>query len=464
MVLTPVCVINVVGLTPRHVGDATPRLAELARAGGTHPLRGVVPAVTCSAQATMLSGELPRRHGIVGNGWFFRETGEVRFWLQSNRLMESEPVYATAGRFAAGRGQPFTCAKLFWWFNQGAAVDWSVTPKPYYGADGSKVFGISGTPARLAEDLEAALGPFPFHTFWGPGAGLPASQWIAHAATQVIQRHRPTLTLVYLPHLDYDLQRFGPADVRVPSRLREVDECAGVVADAAREIGAQVIVLSEYGLVPVRRAVALNRVLRDAGWLAVRDGPFGETLDTFASRAFAVADHQVAHVYVVESSLVPAVRHDLLETAGVAAVLDRAEQAAIGLDHARSGELVVLAERDVWFAYPYWQDERRAPDFARTVDIHRKPGYDPCELFLDPRLGWPKLRIAWRLAQKKLGMRYLMDVVPLDPSLVRGSHGLAAPDSLDGPVWIAAGPGVADPPGAMTGVREYLLRVWGLGS
>jgi predicted AlkP superfamily pyrophosphatase or phosphodiesterase len=405
---------------------------------------------------------MPSRHGIVGNGWYWRETGEVRFWLQANRLIEAETVYAAARRIAAERGEQFTCAKLFWWFNQGAPVDWSVTPKPHYGADGSKVFGIHGTPPELAAGLEGKLGPFPFHTFWGPGAGLPCSEWIAHAAAEVMRRHRPTLTLVYLPHLDYDLQRFGPDSPVVPQRLREVDACAGVVIDAAREIGARVVVVSEYGLVSVRRAVLINRVLRDAGWLAVRPGPFGEMLDTFQSRAFAVCDHQVAHVYVSKPALLPAVAERIRATPGVCNVLDRQGQREFEMQHPRAGDLVVLADPDAWLAYPYWLDDRHAPDFARTVDIHRKPGYDPCELFIDPAIHWPKLHTAWRLLKKKLGFRYLMDMVPLDMSLVRGSHGLPPADPLDGPALItdhASGP---PPPDHMTELKGWLLNVLGL--
>jgi predicted AlkP superfamily pyrophosphatase or phosphodiesterase len=409
----------------------------------------------------MLTGEPPARHGIVGNGWYWRETGEVRFWLQSNRLIEAESVYAAARRLAAERGEEFTCAKLFWWFNQGAPVDWSVTPKPHYGADGSKVFGIHGTPDDLAPSLERELGPFPFHTFWGPMAGLACSEWIARAAASVMRRHRPTLTLVYLPHLDYDLQRFGPDSPVVPDRLREVDACAGVVIDAARDCGAKLIVVSEYGLVPVRQPVMLNRVLRDAGWLAVRPGPFGELIDTFNCKALAVADHQVAHVYVQDRAIEPAVADRLRATDGIARVLDKTEQREFGLDHPRSGDLVVLAKPDAWFAYPYWFDDAAAPDFARTVDIHRKPGYDPCELFLDPNIRLPRLRVARRLFRKMLGFRYLMDVVPLDPTLVRGSHGLDSIDPADGPLRITDA-ATMSPAKQLTDIKDSLLSLMGL--
>jgi predicted AlkP superfamily pyrophosphatase or phosphodiesterase len=425
-------------------------------------MRDVVPAVTMSAQATLLTGEPVERHGIVGNGWLFRDTNEVRFWQQSNRLMQSEPVYATARRLAKERGRTFTCAKLFWWFNQGADVDISVTPKPHYGIDGNKVFGITGTPEGYTDELERRLGPFPFHTFWGPMAGLPCTQWIARCAADVLRAKRPDLTLVYLPHLDYDPQRFGPSGCDMPKLVRELDDACVPLLDAATEVGARLWVVSEYGHCDVSRPVYLNRALREAGLLVVRRGPFGEQLETFLSRAFAVCDHQVAHVYVRDSADVGRTRNALAGLPGVARVLAGDERAEVGLRHERAGELIALSDRDAWFAYPFWLDDRLAPDYARAVAIHHKPGYDPCELFLDPKLAFPKLRVARRLIQKKLGFRMTMDVVPLDASLVKGSHGLPAADPRDGPVFVGDG---AKPEGVfpMTGVRDRVMEALGLG-
>jgi predicted AlkP superfamily pyrophosphatase or phosphodiesterase len=434
--MRPLLVLNAVGLTPRLLPLA-PRLSELAAAGSVRPLRDVVPAVTCTAQATMLTGQPPSVHGIVGNGWLWRDTGEVRFWQQSNRLLQAEPVYATARRRAKERNRPFRCAKLFWWFNQGAAVDISVTPKPHYAADGNKAFGISGMPDGLTERLEKQLGPFPFHTFWGPKAGLPCTQWIARCAAQVLNDERPNLTLVYLPHLDYDPQRFGPEGSNLPRLVKEVDDACAPLLDAAQSLGARVWVVSEYGHIQVNRAVLPNRALRKAGLLVVRLGPYGEQLDTFESRAFAVCDHQVAHVYVPDPADLERTRAVLGDLPGVSRVLAGGERAELDLIHERSGELIALSTPDSWFAYPFWKDDRLAPDYARTVDIHRKPGYDPCELFFDPKLLWPTGRAAWRLLQKKLGFRTLFDVIPLDPMLVHGSHGLPARDPVDGPVWIS---------------------------
>jgi predicted AlkP superfamily pyrophosphatase or phosphodiesterase len=372
--MAPLVLINAVGLTSRLLSLA-PRLNALAKNTWCIPLREVVPAVTCTAQAAMLTGKPTAQHGIVGNGWLFRETGEIRFWQQSNRLLQAEPVYQTARRRATARGRSFRCAKLFWWFNQGAAVDVSVTPKPYYGADGSKVFGILGTPEGLTERLERTLGKFPFHTFWGPLAGLPCTQWIARCAAEVLRSERPDLTLVYLPHLDYDPQRFGPQRCEMPRLVRELDDACAPLLEAAQAVGARVWVVSEYGHAPVSRAVLLNRALRQASLLAVRPGPFGENLDTFASRAFAVCDHQIAHVYVNDSADLPCVRDLLVGVQGVASVLAGEERDVFALNHPRAGDLIARSHPDAWFAYPFWLDNGQAPDYARTVDIHRKPGY-----------------------------------------------------------------------------------------
>ena len=422
--MSKLCILNVVGLTPKLVQYA-PRLAQL---GTPRPFQSPLPAVTCTSQATMLTGMEPRQHGIVGNGWYFRDTGEIRFWQQSNRLIQGPKFY-----------EGVQTAKLFWWFNQGAPVQWFVTPKPHYGCDGSKAFGILD---ETGCDLTKTLGEFPFHGFWGPKAGLASSDWIARAAATVLRKNAPQLTMVYLPHLDYDFQRLTEHD---PARVAEVDRCAGLVIDAANEIGAKTIAVSEYGLVPVDKPVLINRVLRSAGLLEVRDGPYGEMLMPMDSKAFAVVDHQLAHVYVADPKDVPQVRRTLEAVDGIDAVVSPGD---LQLDHSRSGELIALAKPNAWFAYYYWLDDARAPDFARTVDIHRKPGYDPCELFMTS-----PIRAGLRLAQKKLGMRYRMDIIPLDPQLVKGSHGLR-PALDDGPVIIGD-----DPPQTMLEFKAYVERL-----
>src|SRR5205085_4736437 len=143
---------------------------------------------------------------------------------------------------------------------------------------------------------------------------------------------------------------------------------------------------------------------------------------------------QVAHIYLNDLSLEKAVRHLLEQQPGIAQVLGAAEKSALGIHHPRAGELLAAASEDAWFTYYYWLDDRFAPDFARCVDIHRKPGYDPVELFVDPKLKVPHFKIAWRLLQKKLGFRMLMDVIPLEATLVKGSHGTRPRDANDWPV------------------------------
>ena len=431
-------VVLVVGLSPALVGSHTPNLQRLATRGAMRALRTVAPAVTCTVQSTLVTGLLPREHGIVANGWYFRDVSEVALWRQSNRLVAGEKIWDAARALDSS----FTCAKMFWWYNMYSSADWSATPRPMYPADGRKIPDHYTHPLELHDELDAKLGQFPLFKFWGPLTDITSTQWIADSTLHVMQTRDPTLTLTYLPHLDYNLQRLGPdsAHPRVQQDLREVDAVCGTLIDAASAGGRDVIVVSEYGITRVRDAVPINRALREAGLIAVRAEEFGrEILDCGASAAFAVVDHQLAHVYVNDASRIAQVRHLLERLDGVESVLDAAGQRAIGLDHARSGELVAISKPDRWFSYGYWLDDRLAPDFARTVDIHRKPGYDPMELFVDPAISFPMLATGWRLAKRKLGLRTLLDVIPIDPtSLVKGSHGRLTDDAAHGPLVISS--------------------------
>jgi predicted AlkP superfamily pyrophosphatase or phosphodiesterase len=427
-------VINVVGLTPRMVGPDTPNLQRLVARGGMRPLGTVVPAVTCSAQATFLTGVLPNQHGIVGNGWYFRDLSEIWFWRQSAALVDGEKLWDAA----RARDPAFTCANMFWWYNMYSGADIGVTPRPIYCADGRKLPDCYAAPPDLRGELTNLLGPFPLFSFWGPATTISSSEWIARASIHVRRSRKPTLTLIYLPHLDYGLQRVGPDHPSISADLRAVDNVCGEIIEDAEQDGASIIVLSEYGITSVSHPIHINRALRRAGLLVVRDELGHELLDAGASHAFAVADHQIAHVYVPDSTRISAVKALLEDLPGVEQVLDAESKPAFGIDHPRSGELVALSRADSWFTYYHWIDDDRAPDYARTVEIHRKPGYDPVELFLDPALHNPKLAIGWRLAKRKLGFRTLMDVIPLDATLVKGSHGRTTNDPADGPVLISS--------------------------
>jgi len=450
--MKPVLLVDVVGLTPRLLSERTPNLLELGRRGASAPMSTVLPAVTCSAQATMLTGLLPATHGAVGNGWLDRASGEVALWRQSNALVSGEKIYETARRL----DRSFTCAKLFWWWNLGASVEWSITPRPFYPADGRKIPAIYAWPTEYGVEMERAIGPFPFFDFWGPRSGLPSSRWIADAAIRTLAERRPTLTLVYLPHLDYDFQRHGPDHPTSRRAVEEIDRVVGDLRAAAERAGAETVVVSEYGLGAVDTPIDVNRALRRSGLLAARATPAGDVLDTFASSAFAVADHQVAHVYVRSREAQEHAKSVILALPGVEDVLEGETRRAAGLDHPRAGDLIALAEENAWFTYYYWVNDAVAPDFARCVDIHRKPGYDPVELFLDPKLCCPKAKIAWRLLRKKLGFRMLMDLIPLDASLVKGSHGIVPSSERDYPIVIV------DTPDGLSGGRVAATDIQGL--
>jgi predicted AlkP superfamily pyrophosphatase or phosphodiesterase len=466
-------VINVVGLTGSLIGPAMPNIARFAARGKMARIVPAFPAVTCTAQSNYLTGENPARHGIVGNGWYDRALAEVQFWKQSNHLVAGPKIWEQMRRV----DPKFTCAQLFWWFNMYSSADYSITPRPAYPADGRKVFDIYTRPANIRPEIKRDLGEFPFAAFWGPAAGVntprgaadAASRWIAASAKWIESRYSPTLNLVYLPHLDYNLQRHGPfiktqngpkINPAILPDLAQIDAIAGDLIAWFQTRGVRVVLLSEYGIAPVDAPVHLNRLFRQKGWIAVREELGLELLDCGASRAFAVADHQVAHIYLNDPSLAGPVRELLQGQPGVEFVLGDAEKAALGINHPRAGDLIAVAAERAWFTYYYWLDDALAPDFARCVDIHRKPGYDPAELFLDPQLPLMKLGILWRLARKQLGFRMLMDVIPLDAGLVKGSHGRRVTAPGEQPVLICDESAAAMPEQIdSTGVAAVLTRV-----
>ncbi len=433
-------IINVVGLTPRHISEtATPNIFAWTKRKQGSVIQPQIPAVTCTMQATFLTGRRPSEHGIVANGWYNRELAEVHMWKQSNHLIRGEKLWDRLRREHPG----YSVAKCFWWYNMYSTADYSLTPRPMYPADGRKVFDIYTHPSGIREEIKKDLGEFPFPAFWGPMAGLESSKWIAESAKWIEEKYWPNLNLIYLPHLDYNLQRLGPEDPAIQQDVREIDNLVGGLLQFFKNRAVKVFLLSEYGITPVRRAVHLNQLFRERGWIAIREELGLELLDCGASRCFALADHQVAHIYVNDSTISHEVRDLLERTEGVQSVVDGVWKSALGIDHPRSGDYVAIAEADSWFTYYYWLDDALAPDFARCVDIHRKPGYDPVELFLDPSIKHPKMLLASKLAAKKMGMRTLMDVVPLDASLVKGSHGRIPEDQQDWPLLIGDFPSLA---------------------
>lgn len=425
-------VINVVALSPRLIGEHTPFLRDWTARGRQASLNPVLPAVTCSAQSTYLTGKWPAEHGIVGNGWYFRELCEVKFWHQSNKLVEGEKVWDAARK----QDPNFTCANMFWWYNMYSSVDYAVTPRPLYPSDGRKLPDIHSQPMELRDELQKELGQFPLFSFWGPKANIVSTRWIAEASKKVDQWKNPTLTLIYLPHLDYNLQRCGIDFTKISNELNEIDEVCRDLITYYESQGANVILLSEYGITDVSQPVHINRVLRQNGYIQVKNELGLETLDAGGSRAFATADHQLAHVYVRNPDNIPAVKKLLEQTPGIELVLNNEGKKQYHLDHMRAGDLVAVADKKSWFTYYFWLDDAKAPDYARCVDIHRKPGYDPVETFADPSIPLLPLKVAGKLLKKKLGFRYLMDVIPLDATLVKGSHGRINENKLDRPLFV----------------------------
>ncbi len=425
-------VIDVVGLTPALI-KSMPFVAEWSAQAKITSITPVLPAVTCSAQATYLTGKYPDEHGIVGNGWYFEEEAEVKFWRQSNKLVQAEKIWERAKKLDS----TFTCANMFWWYNMYSSVDYSVTPRPQYLADGRKMPDCYSQPSDLRDKLQAKLGTFPLFDFWGPRTTIKSSQWIAEASKLVEDMHNPTLTLIYLPHLDYNFQRYGTQHPSIAKDLVEIDAVCKDLITFYEKKGAQVVLLSEYGITDVKYPVHLNKILRKAGYLNIREERGLELLDAGASKAFAVADHQICHIYINDKSEISKVKMLLEGVEGIELLLDEEGKKKYHLNHSRSGDLVAVASKDAWFTYYYWLDDAKAPDFARIVDIHKKIGYDPVEMLVNPNIKALPLVVGWKLLKKKLGFRMLMDLIPLDATLIRGSHGRIPEGEQDRPLIIS---------------------------
>ncbi|WP_285010581.1 alkaline phosphatase family protein [Pedobacter faecalis] len=412
-------VIDVVGLSANLIGEHTPFLRDYVKNKNVQAIAPMLPAVTTAVQSTYLTGKWPAEHGIVGNGWYDHTDAEVKFWKQSNKLVQAKKIWDQA----KAEDPNFTCSNMFWWYNMYSNADYSCTPRPNYLADGRKMPDCYSQPAELRDILQEKLGQFPLFQFWGAGANIKSTQWIADASVITDELYNPTLTLIYLPHLDYCLQKFGHDYSKISKELSEIDQVLKGLVSYYEDQSAEIIILSEYGITPADKPVHLNRLFRQNGLLQIRTERGLELLDAGASKAFVVADHQVAHVYINDPAVRDQVKSLLENAPGIAEILDDAGKKKYHIDHERAGDFVLIAKPDSWFTYYFWLDDAVAPDYARCVDIHKKPGYDPVEMFMSS-----KARAAYKLLRKKTGFRYVMDVVPLDATLIKGSHG-----SLDNP-------------------------------
>jgi predicted AlkP superfamily pyrophosphatase or phosphodiesterase len=411
-------VIDVVGLSSSLLNNETLFLTEWLKNKTVSKIKPVLPAVTCAAQSTYLTGKLPDEHGIVANGWYFREESEVKLWRQSNHLVKGAKIWDLAKKI----NPEFTCSNMFWWYNMYSNSDFNVTPRPQYWADGQKKPDCYSKPSALRDRLQGTLGTFPLFNFWGPNTNIKSTKWIADASKLVHTWHEPTLQLIYLPHLDYVLQKTADSKT-ISESMKELDAVLKDLIQFYESKGIEPILLSEYGINPVKSPIHVNRILRSKGFIKLREEQGSELLDVGISDAFAMADHQIAHVYVNNLERLDELKAIFNDCPEIELVLDKKGQEAYNLNHKRSGELVLVAKKEHWFTYYFWEDDVKAPDYARMVDIHKKPGYDPVELFTDPEKKFMMGRIGWKLLCKKMGFRTLLNVIPLNANLVKGSHG-----------------------------------------
>jgi predicted AlkP superfamily pyrophosphatase or phosphodiesterase len=437
-----VVLLSIPGLRERDL-SSMPQLARLVLGGGYATLVPSFPAVTCPVQANMTTGTLPHEHGVVANGFYWREQRRVEMWTSWNDCIQRPQIWDVLHE----RDRSITSAVWFALHSRGCGADYLCTPAPVNHPDGSESLWCETRPEMIYMELQPKLGHFPLQHFWGPLAGLQSTAWIVASAVHTAARYRPNFFYIYLPHLDYAAQKAGPNSTSARQALAELDgEIAKLIAgfESAFHESPLWLVASEYAIVPVENVVFPNRLLREARLLKVSENGEGESLDYSASRGWALVDHQFAHVFVREpdSKTIKRIVNLFTKQPGIAAALTGEGLAKVGLDHARSGDVVLVSEPNSWQAYYWWLDDAKAPKFARTVDIHRKPGYDPVELFFD---------------RKTKG-------VPLDATLVRGSHGAPADSAAQRGVLLSSEAGVFQGPTvADVDVAGIILRQFEIG-
>lgn len=360
---------------------------------GFRPAEAIFPAVTCPVQASFRTGQPTGGHGLVANGLFFEDLRKVLFWEQSSRLVEGPRIWESF------RAKGKKVGMMFWQQSLGENVDLVVSPWPVHKHSGGMIQSCHTVPANLEERINEKVGrPFNLMNYWGPLANHKSSDWIVDAIVAVMEMPdvAPDLLLTYIPHLDYDLQRYGPDSKEADKALDILLGYLERLKNAAEAAGYDWLVFGDYAIEPVKESVAFPNIrLREAGLFGTRDIKGMAYPDFYSGRAFAVSDHGVAHVYCRDAAAVTEAKAALLTLPGVAEVLDKEQQATRGLAHRRGGDLILVAAPGTWFAYPWFTDKKEAPDFAGHVDIHNKPGYDPCELFF----GWPPGTVSFNTAK-----------------------------------------------------------------
>lgn len=434
-----VVVLDIISLTPELLEDPelTPNIQKLLKEGQHAKVKPVFPAVTGTMQATYITGENPSEHGIIANGIPDLDYKEITMWNQTMIPMQGKKIWEKLKE----QDPEATTSILFWQFSKLSTADYVVTPAPIHLEDNT-ILWCDSKPRDLYGRLREKLGEFELSSFWGPLASIKSSEWIAKAAVDVLEEYKPRLSLVYLPNMDYQSQRYGPDSEQARQSVRELDRVVGEFVEDLEERNlkddTQLVILSEYAFRPVNRPIHINQILNENGYVSVKQVQDMDFLDLEMCRAFAMSDHQLAHVYIPHEEDIPSVKKLLEDTPGIAEVWGEEEKKTHHIDHERAGELIAIAEPDSWFAYYWWLNNKRAPEFAYTVDIHRKPGYDPVELFVN-------------MDTKK---------IPLDTEKIRGSHGLPPRSEEDLVSLIVTGEGV-DLPSQLEAseVHDLLLRL-----
>lgn len=387
--------------------DLIPNISALAEKGESAKMEPVFPAVTCTVQASILSGKYPNEHGIISNGLYDRSNHSVSFWEQASSLVQRERVWDVLKKRSAKTQSNIKTAVLFWQNTMYANSDVIVTPRPLHMGDGSMIQWCYSKPTGWYEDTAKSIGEFNLATYWGPIASYKSSEWIGKAAEYTMEKLRSNLMFVYIPHVDYSAQRFGKNSNQARDDLKKADSIVGSMVEKASNLGigsdTEFLILSEYSFDDVSGAIPINLKLREAGLLDTRTIGEKEYIDFEYSKAFAMVDHQVAHIYI-KDGFIDKTNRVLRDISGVERVLTKDEQKKMKIDNERSGELIAVSAKDRWFSYYWWHEPQKAPPFAGTVDIHRKPGYDPVELFFDRE----------------------KNCIPLDTNLIKGSHGRPA--------------------------------------
>ncbi|MCH2115251.1 MAG: alkaline phosphatase family protein [Pirellulales bacterium] len=435
-----IALLSIPGLRRQDLA-AMPQLEALMSGGDTAELVPGFPAVTCPVQANMTTGRPPREHGVVANGFYWPERNQVEMWTSANDCVERPQLWDILHH----HDPALRSAVWFPLHSKKCGADYVCTPAPIHNSDGSESLWCYTRPESLYPDLQEALGHFPLQHFWGPMANIKSSAWIVDSALHAAEAFRPNLFYIYLPHLDYAAQKFGPDSDAARQALADLDDQLGKLnrgfSAAYQDQHLLWLVASEYVITPVNHVSYPNRALREAGLLSVEWHQDGEHLDLAASRAWAMVDHQMSHVFARDVESLGQAKEVLASLAGVEEVLTRAELDRYDLTHPRCGDLVAISASDSWQAYYWWLDDSQAPAYARTVDIHRKPGYDPVEMFWDP----------------------IHKCIPLDATLVQGSHGAPPYSPAQRGILLSSERGTfVERPLADTDVADIVLRQFGI--